>query len=85
MSAVPTMNPGAVAACENCQIFQWSRDNSQIFVSGSDRITRIDLASGSRHPAVAASTGFGSATVTGMFLAELFETTGNIWMTTIQR
>ena len=31
------------------------------------------------------STGFGSATVTGMFLAELFETTGNIWMTTIQR
>ena len=31
------------------------------------------------------STGFGSATVTGMFLVELYETTGNIWMTTIPR
>jgi Tol biopolymer transport system component len=29
------------------------------------------------------STGFGSATVTGTFLAQLFETNGNIWMTTI--
>lgn len=31
------------------------------------------------------STGFGNATVTGMFLAQLFETTGNIWMTTVTR
>jgi Tol biopolymer transport system component len=31
------------------------------------------------------STGFGSATVTGMFLASLYETTGNIWMTTVTR
>jgi len=30
------------------------------------------------------STGFGSATVTGMFLAQLFERSGNIWMTTIE-
>ncbi len=29
-------------------------------------------------------TGFGSATVTGMFLANLHETSGNIWMTTIE-
>jgi hypothetical protein len=29
------------------------------------------------------STGFGSATVTGMFLAELHEASGNIWMTTV--
>ena len=29
------------------------------------------------------STGFGSATVTGMFVADLFETSGDIWMTTI--
>jgi Tol biopolymer transport system component len=31
------------------------------------------------------STGFGSATVTGMFLADLYETTGNVWMTTVTR
>ena len=31
------------------------------------------------------STGFGSATVTGMFLADLYEMTGNIWMTTVTR
>jgi len=29
------------------------------------------------------STGYGSATVAGMFLANLFETTGNVWMTTL--
>jgi Tol biopolymer transport system component len=31
------------------------------------------------------STGFGNATVTGMFLADLYETTGNIWLTTVTR
>ncbi len=31
------------------------------------------------------STGFGSATVTGMFLADLSEVTGNLWTTTVTR
>jgi hypothetical protein len=31
------------------------------------------------------STGYGSATVTGMFLVNLYETTGDIWMTTVTR
>jgi eukaryotic-like serine/threonine-protein kinase len=30
------------------------------------------------------STGFGSAAVTGMFVADLFETTGNLWMTSLR-
>jgi Tol biopolymer transport system component len=30
------------------------------------------------------STGFGSATVAGMFVADLYEITGNVWMTTIE-
>ena len=31
------------------------------------------------------STGLGSAVARGMFLADLFETTGNLWMTTLRR
>jgi len=31
------------------------------------------------------STGFGNAVATGMFVADLYETTGNIWMTTVTR
>jgi hypothetical protein len=30
------------------------------------------------------STGYGSATVTGMFVADLSEIKGNVWMTTIE-
>ena len=30
------------------------------------------------------STGYGSAVVRGMFVANLFETTGNLWMTTLE-
>jgi hypothetical protein len=30
------------------------------------------------------STGFGSAVVRGMFVANLYETTGNLWMTTFE-
>ena len=31
------------------------------------------------------STGMGSAVAEGVFVADLFETTGNIWMTTLPR
>jgi hypothetical protein len=31
------------------------------------------------------STGMGSAVARGLFLADLFETTGNLWMTTLRR
>ena len=31
------------------------------------------------------STGMGSAVAEGVFIADLFETTGNIWMTTLPR
>jgi hypothetical protein len=44
--------------CDNCQIYQWSRDNSQLFiVERRTQITRLDLASGSRTPVVAAVAG----------------------------
>ena len=137
--------------CDDCQIYQWTRDNRHVVITeqGDRVMSRVDLASGVRVPIIQASsyidrpllspnqrwlifntdfnqdrrvfvarlyddrptpdetgrrtgepflvhhfheasrqwgsTGFGSATVTGMFFADLYETTGNIWMTTVTR
>jgi Tol biopolymer transport system component len=43
--------------CDECQIYQWSRDNTQVFaVDQREGLVRLDLATGSRMPVVAPAT-----------------------------
>jgi hypothetical protein len=52
--------------CENCEIYQWSRDNGQLFlVDQGARVVRLDLATGSRAVVLTGSAGAGAVDVNG--------------------
>lgn len=67
--------------CENCEIYQWSRDNRQIFIVEEGAvITRLNLATGARTRVVAASVSATAADAAGAGIDRPLLSPNERWM-----